>query len=434
MIKKLHLQLTILATIATTVILIIVSAISLGISERHMRYADEYSMHNNYSTILNYLEEQIILSHRWLATSEANYNVYIHLNDNGQELLFNSLYQDPIKSHLFAIVRTTAEEEHDFSLNPTDRQNSLSRTISFPLSTEEGENYHAFVSVIPKQDGYLSFIVLHSYAFLEEQILQQRISFGIAIGVSFVLLCIFFYFLIGFLLKPIQKNREEQMRFIASASHELRSPLTVILSSLSAMKHAQNEEWLHFSNMIKSESERMALLIDDLLTLSQADRATWNMTFAPTELDTLLLHIYEKYEPLAYKEQRTLTVDLPRTVLPACICDAFRIEQLLIILLDNAFSYTNVGDSISLKIQCKNNCFYIDVSDTGSGVSDIDKPHIFERFYRSDKSRNDKSHFGLGLCIAKEIVLLHKGSIRVYDSACGGASFQVQLPTAEKVD
>jgi Signal transduction histidine kinase len=428
MIKKLHLQLTILATIATTIILIIVSAVSLKISESHMYHANEYSMQNNFSTILNYLEEQTIISHRWLATSETNYNFYIYLNDNGQELLFDSLHQDPVKSRLLAIARTTAEEEHNFSLSPTHQQNSLSKTVSFPLSTEENANYYAFVSVIPKQEGYLSVIVLHSYSLIEAQILQQRTAFYIAISISFVLLGIFFYFLIGFLLKPIQKNREEQMRFIASASHELRSPLTVILSSLSAMKRAKNDEWLHFSDMIRSESERMALLIEDLLTLSQADSVTWNMNFKPAELDTLLLSIYEKYDSIAKTKQRKLSVDLPNTTLPSCVCDVFRIEQLLMILLDNAFSYTNIGDSISLSVQCKNNYFYINVSDTGPGIPDTDKAHVFERFYRLDKSRNDKSHFGLGLCIAKEIVLLHKGSIHVYDAVDGGAGFQVQIP------
>ena len=428
MIKKLHLQLTILATLATTAILIIVSTVSLKISESHMHRADEHSMHNNFSTILNYLEEQTIISHKWLSTSEANYNFYIHLNDNGQELLFDSLHQNSMKSHLLEAARTTAEENHNFSLNPTGNQSTLSKTISFPLSTEEDENYYAFISVIPKQEGYLSVIVLHSYAFIEEQILEQRISFGIAIGVSFVLLCIFFYFLIGFLLKPIQRNREEQMRFIASASHELRSPLTVILSSLSAMERAKDEKRVHFSNTIKSEGERMALLIEDLLTLSQADSITWNMAFEPAELDTLLLGVYEKYDSIAEAKQRKLAIDLPHATLPSCVCDAFRIEQLLMILLDNALSYTNVGDSISLSVRCKNNYFYIEISDTGPGIPDTDKVHVFERFYRLDESRNDKSHFGLGLCIAKEIVLLHKGHIRVYDTVGGGATFQVRLP------
>jgi len=427
MIRKLHFQLTIFATIVTTCILIIVSAISLRISEEHMRNADEHPLQNNFSAILYYLEEQTIISHKWLATTEANYNFYIKLDDNGQELLFDSLGENATKAHVFDKARAIAKETYNFSLIPINSNATLSSSISFPFSTEH-ENYHAFIAIIPKPNGYLNAIVIHSYAFIERQISQQRTAFGIAIAGSFVLLAIFFYFLIGFLLKPIKKSREEQTRFIASASHELRSPLTVILSSLSAMEHADDKQRTHFSHTIKSESERMALLIDDLLTLSSADSVTWDMNFAPVELDTLLLRNYEKFEPLAQSKQRTFEVSLPNDNLPACLCDELRITQLLIILTDNAFSYTNENDNISLSLQYKNNHFYIEVSDTGIGITADDKAYIFERFYRSDKSRKDKSHFGLGLSIAKEIVDLHNGSIGVYDNAGGGSTFRVKLP------
>ena len=431
MIKKLHFQLTIFATIVTTCILIIVSAISLRISEGHMRHADEYSLQNNFSAILNYLEEQTIISHKWLSTTEANHNFYIKLDDNGTDLLFDSLRKNAIKSRAFDMANVIAKDTYNFSLTPTNDLATLSRSISFPFSVDESEKYHAFIAVIPKHGGYLNITILHSYGFLEQQILRQRTAFGIAIAGSFILLAVFFYFLIGFLLKPIKKNREEQTRFIASASHELRSPLTVILSSLSAMEHADDKQRIHFSHTIKSESKRMALLIDDLLTLSRVDSIAWDMNFASTELDTLVLRCYEKFEPLAQSKLRVFEVSLPNGKLPACVCDEFRIEQLLIVLIDNAFSYTNENDIISLSLQYKNNYFYIAVSDTGIGITDNDKAYIFERFYRSDKSRKDKSHFGLGLSIAKEIVDLHNGNIRVYDTDGGGSTFQVKLPVGK---
>ena len=427
MIRKLHFRLTIFATIVTTLILIVVATISLRISESNMRHADEYSMQNNFSSILNYLEEQTVISHKWLATAEANYHFHIQLNDNGQALLFDSLRQNSAKSLTANTALEIAAETHGFSLTPTSELGALSTTVSFPFTTSDNENYHAFIAIIPKHNGYLQAVVVHSYSFITEQILQQRMAFGLAIGGSFILLSVFFYFLIGFLLKPIKKSRAEQIRFIASASHELRSPLTVILSSLSAMEHAEDEQRLHFSHTIKAESERMALLIEDLLTLSQADRIAWSMNFAPTELDTLLLSIYEKYESLAHEQGRSLAIELPDTTLLPCLCDSFRIEQLLIILIDNAFSYSHGGDSITLKLYAKNNHFYLEIIDTGIGIPDQDKPHIFERFYRSDQSRKDKSHFGLGLCIAQEIVVLHKGSIRVHDTDGGGTTFLVKL-------
>ena len=108
--------------------------------------------------------------------------------------------------------------------------------------------------------------------------------------------------------------------------------------------------------------------------------------------------------------------------------DPDRIKQDITIILSNSVSYTPDAGLIEIDYSAHPNKHTITISDNGSGISDEDKQHIFERFYRSDRSRESRSHFGLGLAIAKEIITLHKGTIQVKDNTYGGASFIIDIP------
>lgn len=176
----------------------------------------------------------------------------------------------------------------------------------------------------------------------------------------------------------------------------------------------------------------MARLIDDMLVLANADNHTWTIQKSPVELDTLVLDCYEAFRLVAKDHQITLSVVLPNESIPCCHCDKNRIEQILSILLHNAISYGKKDGEILLTLEKEDFTFKIIVADNGIGISDKDKPYVFDRFYRSDTSRNKKEHFGLGLSIAREIVKLHKGSIHLEDTPGGGATFMVLLPITVK--
>lgn len=141
---------------------------------------------------------------------------------------------------------------------------------------------------------------------------------------------------------------------------------------------------------------------------------------------------YEKFELPARQKKLSLSMSLPEEQLPSCFCDPERIAQVFSILLDNAISYTPEGGKITLSLSMEHRhsmlCFR--VSDTGPGVSDAEKGLIFDRFYRSETSHTEKNHFGLGLCIAKEIISAHQGSLWVEDAPEGGAGFVFMLPAA----
>lgn len=192
---------------------------------------------------------------------------------------------------------------------------------------------------------------------------------------------------------------------------------------MEASPHKQTQ----FLNTIKHEGLRMSSLINDMLTLSESDQHQFWVQKMPVELDTLLINSYEAFQPLAKKKDVMLSIELPEDPLPVCFCDPDRIKQVFSILIHNAISYTPEKGKISLSLAYKKSNFYISVADNGIGIPDEDKSKIFDRFYRAEKSRSTKGHFGLGLSIAYEIINTHGGIITVEDAKGGGTIFTIVL-------
>lgn len=423
MFQRLHIRLTLLCTIVSGMILILMSLICLFFSETKSRESHYADFQININMLINHLESQSIISHDWLTQFRADTQTEIDILDNNCRFVFDSLSSSSLDETAFALARSHANDNESIFVSDSS---VLSTHVEFPMTFEK-EDYYASVCKIPKNNGLLDVVVLLSLADLEDSITLQRLLFAAVDILGLFLLAVFFWFFTWRMILPLIENRKKQTEFIASASHELRSPLTVILSSLSAMKGASPEDTERFSKTIALEGKRMSRLIDDMLTLSGADNSHFTIQKTAVEADTLLLSVYEKFESLAIKEQISLKITLPDEFIPPCFCDKERIEQVLSILLDNALSYTPKQGSICLSLQTISDKLIFQISDNGPGIPDSEKEAVFDRFYRCDKSHKDKNHFGLGLCIAQEIVRMHKGKICLEDTPGGGATFQVIL-------
>ena len=255
-------------------------------------------------------------------------------------------------------------------------------------------------------------------------------TFAGFVAVAILLLWLFAWLFTKRAIRPIEESRRKQVEFVSAASHELRSPLAVIQASISAIPEASPEQARRFAQTISQECRRMSHLVDDMLMLAAADNSTWSVLLAETDLETLLLDVSEWFESDALKKGLHLSVSLPDQTLPKCWCDQQRIRQVLLILLDNAISYTPSGGTIRLSAEQQHANILIHVEDNGIGIPHEQKEHIIDRFYRVDASRTRKEHFGLGLSIAKEIVSLHHGKITVEDTPGGGTTFTLILPLA----
>lgn len=234
--------------------------------------------------------------------------------------------------------------------------------------------------------------------------------------------------LIGKAVEPVEATMKSQKRFIAAASHELKTPLSVIQANTETLcVDKADTTSQQKQKVVLDECGRMSALIQSMLRLASGDAGNWKMNMKETDVDSLLIETWEAFQEPARKKDIPINLDIEEHY-PKLIGDKEHLSTVLGILIDNAISYSLPGSPIEMgaKLQQKQIVFY--VTDHGAGIPDIEKEKVFERFYRADPSRNSKEHFGLGLCIAKEIVQLHQGTITLSDTAGGGCTFQVKLP------
>ncbi|HEX3023401.1 MAG TPA: sensor histidine kinase, partial [Lachnospiraceae bacterium] len=140
------------------------------------------------------------------------------------------------------------------------------------------------------------------------------------------------------------------------------------------------------------------------------------------------IDLYDYFDQLCQKRDHHLNIELPDESLPHIHVDKDRLTQILSILIDNAISYSPKDSLITIRPYAKRSTFQIEVEDHGIGILQNHQEHIFDRFYRVDRSRNDKSHFGLGLSVARELIELQGGSITLKDTPNGGATFVIGVP------
>ncbi|MFN2160415.1 MAG: ATP-binding protein [Anaerolineales bacterium] len=231
-------------------------------------------------------------------------------------------------------------------------------------------------------------------------------------------------------LSRLENLFDTQRRFVADVGHELRTPLTVIKGNVDLLRRMQcvDEESL---NGIDNEVGRLTRLVGDLLLLAQAESGKLPLVRTDVELDTLVLDVLNQMNVLA-KDQVNLRLEDIDQVL---VCgDRDRLKQVLVNLVGNAIKYTPLGGEVVIGLRKELNNAQVTVSDNGPGIPDEDLPHIFERFYRGEKSRTrskDGKGFGLGLSIAYWIIRSHGGSIEVANNEPSGTTFTVWLPLAE---
>ncbi|MDN4068310.1 HAMP domain-containing sensor histidine kinase [Paenibacillus vini] len=230
-------------------------------------------------------------------------------------------------------------------------------------------------------------------------------------------------------IAPVKEAFDKQKRFIADASHELKTPLAVINTNADVLL-ANSEDtieeqakWLHH---IKSETERMKTLTNDLLYLTQMDDAREQMIHVPFNLSEAVESIILTMEAVIFEKEIDLAYEIePGQMLTG---NSEQIKQVVMILLDNAIKYTHSKGTIELSLKKQHNHLLLKVSNTGEGIAPEHLGKIFDRFYRADTSRSRKhGGYGLGLAIAKSIVEQHKGKIYVKSVPGETTSFYVQL-------
>lgn len=242
------------------------------------------------------------------------------------------------------------------------------------------------------------------------------------------------YMLAGQTLQPIQNMMDEQNRFISDASHEFRTPLTAMKSTLEVHLRDKSLTLANAKKVLKENIEdvnTLQSLSDSLLTLAQYQKQNGQEKPETVHIDTIIDDAIKRVTPMANEKEIAIAYDAASIKI---IGIRHSLTDLLTILLDNAIKYSSKRTEISVITKKQDHHATISVTDHGIGIAEKDIPHIFNRFYRADTARSgsSKNGYGLGLAIAKKIIDHHHGTIDVKSVVGKGTTFTVILPTNRK--
>ena len=272
---------------------------------------------------------------------------------------------------------------------------------------KEGNHYYAY-KLIPTISGYrIGFLDITNNV----KVLQSFISsFILVSAASGVVIFIFSKYAADKAIKPIGEAYDMQKQFVLDASHELKTPLTIINANVDLMMKQPLEDHDKNLSYIKHEGERMSNLVNDLLTLSKLEQTQDELVYSKLKLSQLLEESILPIEALIYEKHLSLDVSIePNLYVKG---NDIQLKQVILILMDNAIKYCSDNGDIIVRLHKDSKAINLSVENTSETLSDDDLKNVFERFYRVDPSRNKSTGgFGLGLSIAKNIMDVHKGDI-----------------------
>jgi len=229
-------------------------------------------------------------------------------------------------------------------------------------------------------------------------------------------------------LRPVERAWEQQRRFVADASHELKTPLTVILANTGILKSnrlSTVEQQMNWIENTGAEATRMKKLVDSLLFLAKADNTELSVTLSKVNLSDIAISSALAFESVAFERGVLLATSEIAADIYISGNEA-QLKQLIGILLDNAVKYSEEKGVVTLSLETRQSKAALTVHNQGSYMAADDLEHVFDRFYRADKSRSAEG-YGLGLAIAKSIVDAHGGKISVRSDAVHGTTFTVMM-------
>lgn len=427
--KTLRKRLTALYTLTTGAILLLVIGSFLISSIQKTRDAQLKQFQVIWNSLSSRFQASHAFSHGFLARTEADYHMIIHIRENDIPFFYQGSWKPETDREILIEQAMDLAQAQGVSVHRAPVSSTSNTTSLISMEGQHGDCYYVMVQALSTKNGVKSICVISSvppvWNALKNTVLY--LSLLAAVGI----LCLWFIsrVFVGWSLRPVEESQKKQAQFIAAASHELRSPLAVLRSAVAAMRDSSQKKDTLLP-VIDSECVRMSRLIDDMLLLASADARTWSLRMKEVDMDTLLIDLFESFQPACREKDISLHLELPDDPLPPIPGDPDRIRQILMILLDNARYYTPSGRSVFIRAQVnrRKHILNLQVIDEGCGIAPEDRPYIFDRFYQADSARSDKQHFGLGLSIARELVLLHHGTISLSDTPEGGSCFTVSLP------
>lgn len=338
--------------------------------------------------------------------------------------------ETPIQISTYVVVAAengsiVSKAENGLSVDDQTLQSCIDLAIKSDSDFGQIDRY-GIMYVKRGDDRHCDFVFASNssvYTSLTKSVLISAALFAGGMAVVFLISL----FLSGLAVKPVKKAWDQQKQFVADASHELKTPLTVILANNNIMLSHPNatiteeRQWLESTG---AEAVHMKKLIDNMLFLAKSDAGTAAVQLSEVDFSEIAEACALHFEPVAFERNILIDTDItPGLILTG---DATQLTQLTHILTDNAVKYAAPNSTVTIRLYRQNDKTVFSVNNRGNVISKESLAHIFDRFYRADKSRSTEG-YGLGLSIAQRIAENMRGSISVESNETNGTTFRVKL-------
>ena len=429
MFREFKKNLIFLYTLSTGQILTLIVVLTFLFSLVSLENKRQSLFQNHLFTLTSRLQTDNTVTDSYLAEMETRNELIIYIEENGTPLFFPGTYETT-KNRDFLLEQAgrQAEKEGIYEDSLPVSSNTLQSSV-FRTKGQHHDTWLGNVLVIRTDSGYKKLILLSDESGEHFRILIMGLLFLLADCIGVFLLYLAGRRFVRRASAPLEESYQKQQDFVSAASHELRSPLAVIQANAAAITDAPLE-MPRLLSVIQKECDRGSSLVKNLLLLANMDSNHLTIQKENVEIDELLLHLLELYEPVFHAKNSSLLLELPDMVLPRIKADPALCLQIFTILLDNAAAYgleNSRYPKILLKAETLQGRVSVSVVDYGAGIPEEEKGRIFDRFYRGDKSRSKKEHFGLGLSIASELARVQGARLKVEDTDGGGSTFTVEF-------
>lgn len=346
-------------------------------------------------------------------------------DDDFDKSRFGEPVPKSINSVNFFVIMADNNGKYIASLNNDDMteetaQGYITQILNHKKKSGTADNYSFCTE--KKNNGT---VIVFTDRTAEINIMRKLKRTTVIVGIiSIIFLSVGAYFISGIIVRPIKDTFEKQKQFISDASHELKTPLTVISTNADVLYgEIGNNKWL---NYIQDQAGRMNVLVNDLLSLTRLENKSSNFIQTDFNLSQAIINTALPFECQAFESNKNFVLNIDENI--SVFGSEQHIKQMAGIFIDNALKYSKDGGTVRVSLNREDGRAVFSVYNTGSGVKEEDKYRIFERFYRSDESRNRSTGgYGLGLAIAKSIIDKHKFRIEVENEEGRSICFTVRM-------
>ncbi len=365
----------------------------------------------------------------------TNSNINNEINGNLFALINNNKRPIPNSINIVVEVNESGQILHNFkSFNLNIDYDSLQNIVDTVLKNNENSskidiNGSSF-SYLKQKTPFGSKIAFMDRTQYQNLLFELLKTFILTGSISLIILLIISIYLTNRTINPIKETFEKQKQFIADASHELKTPLTIIKTNTSLVLSHPNDtirnqqKWI---NYINTQTDRMSTLINEMLSLAKLDTYENKITLLPINISKIIESMLLMFDAVIYENNIELETNLSKNLF--INGDKESIKKLFSIIMDNAIKYTNKNGKVTVSLFADKNKIKMIIKNTGKGIESEHLEKIFERFYRVDSSRDrETGGYGLGLSIASSIVKQHKGRIYAESKVNEYTSFIVEIP------